>query len=83
MRAGGLSMSLQNRAALLRAAAWQEIRNGLAARRRHALRPIPSLAHSSSRPLVASQVFPEESVATAKRKFGRFVFPVCRSEAWA
>jgi hypothetical protein len=76
-------MSLQDRNFTLRVTAWQEIRNGLAARRRHALRPVQSLAHSSSCPLVVSQVFSGQSIATAKRKFGRFVLLMFRSEACA
>ncbi|HLZ65581.1 MAG TPA: hypothetical protein VKQ29_05085 [Aliidongia sp.] len=52
---------------------WLEIRDGAHARSRQAFRPVQSI-HQSSHRRVVSHERDCQSVATAKREFGRFVF---------
>jgi hypothetical protein len=61
---------------------WQEIRDGAHARSRQALRPVQSI-HQSSNGRVVSRERNRQSVATAKREFGRFVLSGFAMEACA
>jgi hypothetical protein len=71
-RAGGLRNSLDATPAAFVITCWNEIRDGAHARSRQAFRPVQSL-HESSNGRVVSRVRNRQSVATAKREFGRFV----------
>ena len=72
VRAGRLPMSLDQALAATGIQVWHEIRDGAHARSRQAFRPVQSL-HESSLGSVASGTLCLQSVATAKREFGRFV----------
>jgi hypothetical protein len=71
-RAGRLRNSLYGASAASGLNVWLEIRDGAHARSRQAFRPVQSL-HESSNGRVVSRVLYRQSVATAKREFGRFV----------
>ena len=81
-RAGTGRNSLRLRLAATGIFPWHEIRDGAHARSRQAFRPVQSTHQSSSCRLVGYERV-RQSVAAAKREFGRFVLSGLGLEACA